>query len=398
MLNALRASLGLSLLPALAACGGAELDLPATPPATPRSDPAPRLEATRAPAPGYDRAVMAEHGPKMPAFDETPPHVLSSSPWEGARDAAPSLRSIVIVFSESMDPAAGEAVLVGGPAPVVLTAVWGGAAKRATFAVTVSPSTDYRLALDGFTDAAGNPLDGVPVLGDGALDFRVEARTDVQPPRVVTSRPADNATDVPRDTMHIVVTFDEPMDSSRTEAHLFDVTLGMTSTLTGAWSDEDRTLSLFAPGLAEGRDYQLDLSAFTDAAGNPLDGSPLGLGRLDFRTRDDTTPPRAEGSAPFEGETGVPTSLTEIVVHFDEAIDPDFTEAVLESSENGTAFLVGEVTRDGRRVTYSLVEDPLEPGTDYELDLNEVRDLSGNPLFGGPYLLDGVLGFSTSSE
>jgi hypothetical protein len=95
---------------------------------------------------------------------------------------------LTVTFSGPMQPSLAQVMLTHrtdtSVAPRPLTGQW--SSDHRTLTVTIpapeeggpplEASSSYALDLTGLKDAAGNPLDGAPVLGDGKLDFTTGAR------------------------------------------------------------------------------------------------------------------------------------------------------------------------------------------------------------------------------
>jgi hypothetical protein len=129
---------------------------------------------------GVDIGVMdlgpsIDFGPVDMGRDRTPPTVVSSAPAEGAEMIPTGSTMVSITFSEAMDPSNNQA-------PTRLTSMFGGGNQNltgmfsssdcvVTFGLNVEAATDYSMDLSGFTDAAGNRLDGTVLIMDGRLDF-----------------------------------------------------------------------------------------------------------------------------------------------------------------------------------------------------------------------------------
>src|SRR5690606_14863676 len=134
----------------------------------------------------------------------------SATPEEGATEVDPDLATIVIAFSEPMRDS-GVPRLEGGPGELGRGAWMDGALHLPVSGLAAE--TAYRLVLEGFRDAAGNALDGAPVLGDGALDFTTGE--DVTAPVVVDANPSEGQLDVRVGLVtRIALDFSEPMDTS----------------------------------------------------------------------------------------------------------------------------------------------------------------------------------------
>jgi len=215
--------------------------------------------------------------------DATAPVVIDSTPSEGAVDVPALTTTIVpVVFSEAMDTSVGTAEISDGTTTAAVPISWDAGGTRALLDVgTLALDVTYSITLTGFTDVAGNALDGTTYLVDGALDFTTGA--DGLVPYVFFTSPDEGATAVDYRTSEILVIFSEAMDTTTTEVVLDD---GIDPiTLDGTWSASGATLTIDVTGLLiAGRTYAVDLSAFADVSGATLDtGHPyLADGVLDF--------------------------------------------------------------------------------------------------------------------
>lgn len=204
--------------------------------------------------------------------DTDPPALSDSNPTDGQLDVAVALLTeLVLVFDEPMDTSVRTASLDDGDDTVTLTGNWSAGGTELRFAASgrLRPDAVHRLDVSAMRDRAGNALDGSVRLTDGVLEFTT-ATTDEALPFVQFTSPAENETGVSTRIPAIEILFSEAMDTSRVTVDL--VSTRGTLALTGAWNPAGTrlTLPLGAP-LYGHTAYSIDLSAFTDASGNPLD-------------------------------------------------------------------------------------------------------------------------------
>lgn len=321
--------------------------------------------------------------------DVTAPYVVSSTPEEGDTGVDPALSEIRFELSEALATSSGAVALVGGPGAATFTL------EESAIVVSVSglaASTAYELVLTGFADGAGNALDPVRTLGDGALDFTTGA--DEIDPFVVASNPAEAQVDVTIGLSSILVTFSEAMDTSVGSAVLSG---GADSrALTPSWR-EAGTVARFALAdlLLVDTSYSLTLVGFVDLAGNPLDTATyLVDGAVDFLTGDDLFAPYVVGTAPLEGATSVPYQTDFVTVAFSEVMDTS-VDTVTFTSARGTNMVTGTWMASATSITFP-VGDILVAGQSYSVDLSGFSDSGGSPLDTTHfYLGDGVLEFTT---
>lgn len=230
------------------------------------------LDLVASPALGGDGRLDLATGEDMRA-----PVVVASAPNEGQLDLEVALVSQVeLTFSEPMTPSGVLALSVDGGAAVALTAVWdrGDTRVRASVAGLLGAEAPHEVTLTGLEDVAGNALDGVTYLGDGALDFTTGV--DSFAPFVAYMEPNEGDTAVAAGTDRVIVTFSEAMPPAFATVTL--VGDGRSVTLTGTWSAGNTILTLPAPMLQGGRSYTIDFAAFRDPGGTALDRAHPYLG------------------------------------------------------------------------------------------------------------------------
>lgn len=231
--------------------------------------------------------------------------------------------------------------------------------------------------------------------GCGAGSEQGGSPPDDSAPRAVDSQPREGDVAVAADLDHMWVRFDERMDTSVVEVALAggDGTLA----LSGAFTDDARTIHWSLPALAYGTTYRLDLAAFRDAAGNALDGALyLGDGTLDFTTADatDTDPPHALSSDPIEGAVDPDPLRRTIRIVFDEAMDLSLSAVPVRMGAEPPQLVGGVWSEDDRVLTLSS-DDYFDPGVAIRVDLTALRDVAGNAVDAShPYLVDGALDFA----
>lgn len=218
--------------------------------------------------------------------DVDPPQVVDANPSEGQIEVRERLPVITVVFDEAMDTSITEATLRAAGASVPVEGAWSEGGTRIDFDVAglFVRETAHSLDLDGFRDAAGNPLDPVPHLGDGVLDFvtGIEA-SSLFPPFVGFTDPVEGAADVSFRRELITVVFSEAMDTSMTSVEISDGT--DTFVAEGTWSLASTRFEIdVSEKLWAARAYTIDFSAFRDLDGVTLDlAHPyLGDGVLEF--------------------------------------------------------------------------------------------------------------------
>jgi len=321
--------------------------------------------------------------------DTVAPRVTMASPMEGASDVDTTTARALFDFDEPMSVAVGSVTLSGGAG--TLSAVrWVGTQRAIVDVAGLAPETAYTLTPVGFRDVAGNALAGTAYLVDGELDFTTAE--DVTAPFVVDASPSEAqvAVSVTR-TVRIVVELSEAMDTSITSASLV-ASSGTATPLTGSWSADARTVTFPLPiSLQTNTQYALDLRAFRDGSGNPLDAATYLIdGALDFSAGPDVFLPFVAFTFPVEGETADSWQRDTIDVVFNEEMDRTVTSVTIDDA---VAAFVATGTWNGTGTRFSIpVTGKLFAGRALQIDFTAFRDIGGTAIDAThPYLADGVL-------
>jgi membrane-bound lytic murein transglycosylase B len=144
---------------------------------------------------------------------------------------------------------------------------------------------------------------------------------DTTPPLVVSTTPANGATNVSVSLAGASITFSEPMNGSCSYTTDFEI---WGAPPTGpSWSADKRTVSFLrdpAVPLPVGVTIQFTISNLHDVAGNPLSPSPYILSFLVGTSAD--LPPAVTSTNPINGATGVSRDLQTIAITFSEPMNP----------------------------------------------------------------------------
>jgi len=259
-------------------------------------------------------------------------------------------------------------------------------AKGATVAVTttltasvltITPSdplaysTEYTVTIPAgaVKDAAGNPF---------AKDFSFSFTTKIVP-KVVSTDPVDNATNVPIDKV-IKVTFNEDVVSATnfdkiTLADAKGATVAVTTTLTASVL----TITPSDP-LAYSTEYTVTIpaGAVKDAADNTL---PEDFS-FNFTTmaEPDTTAPEVESTDPANGAVDVPLDKVIKVIFNEDIVEGDaFADIVLKNAEGKEISTKVEISDSDLTIRPNA---RLEYSTKYTVTIpaGAVKDVAGNPL------------------
>jgi len=206
--------------------------------------------------------------------DNTPPLVAAISPACGVTDVALN-QKVIVNFNKAMNSStvtAATFTLAGpGGTPVTGTVTYATATNTATFtpAANLSASTTYTYTIkggaDGVKDQSGNAF-----ANDFFCSFTTGASADVTPPTVISTDPANAATDVALNKI-ITATFSEAMNPSTITTTTFTIKIGTTpvsGTVTYAG-----TGAIFTPAinLAVSTTYTATITTGAeDVAGNAL--------------------------------------------------------------------------------------------------------------------------------
>jgi hypothetical protein len=329
------------------------------------------------------------------------PRITSTVPADGAASIGVDVSEIVVTFDSPMDTAMG-AVTLFGPG-VVSTVTWPSATQARIPIGGLRGDSSYALTLDGFRGENGVPLDPVPGVGNGRIEFATGA--DTVAPVVASSVPAEGDTAVEAmDILEIALVFDEPMDTSTGAATLsgYDYPVD----LAVQWSEDGHQATLVLPyevALRYEAAYSVELTAFRDVHGNALSEVVyLEDGHLDFAAGADTKKPRFLSSSIPDGATGVePANWAvfqyDVIIEVSELLDPSAATATLEF-EGETHELY--IYANERRLQVGGVREarPLHSDKTYSIHITGLTDLAGNPIDTTGYLGDGRLDFTTGAD
>lgn len=301
--------------------------------------------------------------------DITPPILQSSNPADNATDVPPRNPSITLVFSEPMN-AADFAFSIVPPFRAsdasldeLLELTWNNNDTTLTIKPSVSElvpeNTLFTLTLTTANDRAGNAL-----VGDNDITFT----TGKDIPRLVSSVPADGATDVPLGTSTITLTFSKPLEAKG--FHL-DKAFYCDS---GSVENNDTEFILLGCELADNHTYEITFDG-QDQEGNAF------TGKLSFTTIPDTTPPSVTGSVPGSDQTTVALQ-DNIIIYFDDEMDEASTLGAVSS--NLPLGCTWELSQD----LDTLVCEPsnLQADTTYVITIGEeAKDTSEKNLVGSGF-------------
>ena len=316
-----------------------------------------------------------------PPVDTTPPRVVSTIPEKGATDVPANCNqcTVKVEFSEEINPKTVNIIVepIDRPttSPVVPTGLTGTVVvdgKVALFKLNANLqyATTYQATVKaGVRDKAGNAMKQ-----DYVWSFTTEkapAVPDTIPPQVVSTEPADGATDV-IPTVQIQVVFSEKVKVPHSAFSLKDEN---GASVSGSRSVSGSTFTFIPQNpLAFNTTYTATITtAVTDLAGNHLAQNYS----FSFTVKPDDIAPQLVETHPADGDTGVAKD-TDIWVKFDEPIDPASVNAATFAVSGSGGNVSGNyfVSNDTAR----FAPDSLDWETTYTVTLSGITDLAGNPM------------------
>ncbi|RJO66050.1 MAG: DUF3494 domain-containing protein [Myxococcales bacterium] len=319
--------------------------------------------------------------------DATPPRVSSTTPVNNATDVAFNA-PIAATFSEAMDPltiTTATFTLLDGTTPVPGAVIYVGVTAIFTPTISLHSSTLYTATItSGVKDLAGNAM-----VEDYVWSFTTGTIPDTTPPRVSSTTPLNNATDVAFNAP-IAATFSEAMNPLTISTATFTLLDG-TIPVSGAVIYVGVT-AIFTPiiNLNPNTLYTATItSGVTDLAGNAMVEDYVWS--FTTGTAPDTTPPRVSSTTPVNGATAVAFN-TSISATFSEAMNPLTITTATFTLLDGPTPVSGTVSYVGVTATFDPT-DNLDPDTTYTARIgNTVTDQAGNAM-----TVDYVWSFTTGT-
>ena len=319
--------------------------------------------------------------------DVTAPQVVAVSPLADAT-GVPVTQSLVVTFSESMDPATFDndsAVVFSDGGEVSRTVSRSGDGTVFVFDPSVSLPADSTVTLlltSDLTDLAGNPL------ADFASGFETGPAVDTLRPTVDLVRPANGATGVPPIAGGVLY-FDDAIDPSSAAAGLF-VSRDGTPVEASITPSSGGFVQELTPdgGLGFGR--FVELFATTDVADD--DGNSLSSRfRSSFSTIDDPADTLPDVVAVFPPCCPDGPRDTRFTARWNEALDPSTVGPANVFVTVSGAVVAGTHAVDGSGTRYTFTPDaPLPANVRARVEFTTgLRDLQGSaPAFAETFLFD----------
>jgi hypothetical protein len=310
--------------------------------------------------------------------DLVSPAITTVSPVAGA--AAVPLNAVVQVqFSERIDPLTVNAntlqVNALGGFPISGTISVAADGKSATFtpaAPLVSETNYFVSASSGITD----------LVGQGLISFTSRFTTGVANqgtgPQVVTISPPNGSSGVPVNAQ-VVVALNEAAEPASIGSNAIAVSTGGTPVLGTTSLSADHTLLTFVPlaPLAVSTSYSVNVSGFTDVAGNPATPFTSSF-TTDTSNVIDTTSPQVIAVSPVNGAVGVSVTSS-VTLTFSKVVNPATvnTNTIAVSIPGLNANLAGSYTVNGASVTFAPLS-PFPGNASIQVQVSGVLDLAGN--------------------
>jgi YD repeat-containing protein len=318
--------------------------------------------------------------------DTTQPSVVTVSPANGAT-GVPTNGLVQAQFSKRIDPLTVTSATFSVSesntipqiaAPGTITVSSDGLTATFTPTVPLASGTSYTIQLASpIADLQGNTLASF-----GSTTFTTGANTVTAAPTVLTVSPPNGATGVPVNP-RIDVVASAPISAASPWSSSVTLLAGGVAVPGTTTLSSDRTTLTFVPTslLTVTTNYTVNVSGFTDQAGNVVTPFTSSFTTGTTGTANTTQPSVVPPTNPANGATGVPVT-SNIVLTFNEAIDPttvkNTTVPVTLNSTFGPV-LAGTYSVSGTTVTFApLTVLPGNTIVFVAVPTNGVQDLSGN--------------------
>jgi YD repeat-containing protein len=304
------------------------------------------------------------------------PVVTTISPLAGAT-GVPSNAVVQVQFNKAVDPltvtAATFQVVPKSGNSIPGTVLVSPDAKSATFtpASVLATETKYTVQVtNGIVDVTGQSLQFF------SSSFTTGVATQTSGPQVVTVSPPNGSSGVPLNT-HVEVVLNEPVEPASVGGSAVSLAAGGVNVAGTIAVSNDRTTLRFVPSsqLAAGTSYNVTVSGFTDAAGNP---AVAFTSSFTTGTLASAAGPQVNSVSPPNGQTGVSVSSA-VSLTFNEAVDPVSvnTNTIAVSIPGLHAALAGSYTVSGSTVTFTPAT-VLPGNANIQVQVAGVLDLAGN--------------------
>lgn len=309
------------------------------------------------------------------APDVTPPTVTATVPADAAVNVSVNA-VITATFSEPLSPATvttASFLVLRGITPVTGTVTYAGNTATFTPDAELQTNTEFTATITvGVTDLSGNHL-----AAEHVWSFTTEAGADVTPPTVISTVPANLATNVSV-SANVTANFSEAMNAATITTASFTLKQGANTVASAVtYTGTTATLNPNAD-LAFNTLYTATLTvAATDLAGNALT-VPV-VWTFTTAAAPDVTPPTVVTVAPASGAVDVAVG-TNVTATFSEAMNPASISGDNFMLMKGATHINGTVSYAGNTLTFNPSAD-LEGGALFTATVfTGVEDAAGNNL------------------
>ena len=308
----------------------------------------------------------------------TAPTVTATTPPDKAMDVA-STAALMATFSTVMDATTITALtftVKQASKAVAGTVTLDAATNTATF--TPSAPLGAALAYTATITTGAKDANGVALAADYVWTFTVAALPG-DPPTVVSTLPADGATEVALNVA-VSATFSQPMDPATLTAATFTIKQGATKVVgTVTFAAATRTAT-FTPTVALSNDLVYTATLTTAV----MDVDELALVKKDvwsFTTAAIPVSPTVTATSPANLALNVPIN-SKVTATFSAAMDPATLTTTTFTVKQGATLVAGVVTLVGATNTATFTPTaPLAPGLVYTATITTgAKDLNGTAL------------------
>lgn len=310
-----------------------------------------------------------------PAPDVTPPTVVATVPANG--ETSVSVNAVITAtFSEALNPTTVNTstfIVLDGISPVTGEVSYSGNTATFTPDSDLDPGTEYSATLTGgVTDLAGNHM-----AAEYVWTFTTEEGSDVTPPTVISTLPANLATNVAVGA-NISASFSETMNAASITGGAFVLLAGATP-VSGVITYAGTTAT-FNPNtdLEYNTTYTARITtAATDLAGNALVSAYVWT--FTTQTAPDVTPPTVIAVVPANAAVDISLNAN-VTATFSEPMNPSTVNSSTFNLKQGGTTVAGNLTYSANTLTFDPSAD-LAENTEYTATITTgVTDLAGNHL------------------
>lgn len=213
-----------------------------------------------------------------------PPHIISSSPKDGATDVDPAVKEITVTFDRDMD--SGMSWTGGGPSfpnsPPGAKARWR-TKRTCVLPVALQSGRFYRVGINSMNYRNFCSADGVPAPITSIHFTTSGPKAQIKAPSIISLNPPNGARDVNASITELRVTFDVPMAGGFSWTGDGPKYPEIPNGKKPFWTDGGTTCVLPVQ-LKPGCDYELGLNSRSYHGFRSADGIPLQPMNYAFRT------------------------------------------------------------------------------------------------------------------